>query len=160
MLGIESMTVMTQNKLYFTNIQMRNALIQIEDKLVHSNWMPDVIMGVNRGGVIPGVYLSHRINKKHVPIDVRLRDNVDSPDMDSLYKAIDKGEKILVIDDINDTGATFEHIRFNCAHNTNVRYAAVINNKPSPFTVDYYGYEIDKSVEDRWVVFPWEEWDK
>ena len=154
------MTVMTQNKLYFTNIQMRNALIQIEDKLVHSGWMPDVIMGVNRGGVIPGVYLSHRINKKHVPIDVRLRDNIDSPNMDSLYKAIDKGEKILVIDDINDTGATFEHIRFNCAHNTNVRYAAVINNKPSPFTVDYYGYEIDKNIEDWWVVFPWEEWDK
>jgi hypoxanthine phosphoribosyltransferase len=75
-------------------------------------------------------------------------------------RALDKEEKVLVIDDINDTGATFEHIRFNCNQNTNVRYAAVINNKPSPFQVDYYGYEIDKSVEDRWVVFPWEDWDK
>ena len=139
---------------------MRNALIQIEDKLVHSGWMPDVVMGVNRGGVIPGVYLSHRIKRKHIPVDVRLRDNVDSTNLDALYKAIDKKEKILIIDDINDTGATFEHIRFNCNQNTNVRYAAVIDNKPSPFRVDYYGYEIDKSIEDRWVVFPWEEWDK
>ena len=160
MSGTESMTVMTQNKLYFTNIQMRNALIQIEDKLVHSGWMPDVVMGVNRGGVIPGVYLSHRIKRKHIPVDVRLRDNVDTDNLDALYRAIDKGEKILIIDDINDTGATFEHIRFNCDRNANVRYAAVINNRPSPFRVDYYGYEIDKSVEDRWVVFPWEEWDK
>ena len=160
MSGIESMTVMTQNKLYFTNIQMRNALIQIEDKLVHSGWMPDVIMGVNRGGVIPGVYLSHRIKRKHIPVDVRLRDNVDTNNLDALYRAMDKGEKILIIDDINDTGATFEYIKFNCVSNANVRYAAVINNKPSPFAVDYYGYEIDKSVEDRWVVFPWEEWDK
>jgi len=148
------------SKLYFTNIQMRNALIQIEDKLVHSNWIPDVIMGVNRGGVIPGVYLSHRIQRKHIPIDVRLRDHNGTANLDALYRALDKEEKVLVIDDINDTGATFEHIRFNCNQNTNVRYAAVINNKPSPFQVDYYGYEIDKSVEDRWVVFPWEDWDK
>jgi hypoxanthine phosphoribosyltransferase len=154
------MTDTTPNKLYFTNIQMRNALIQIEDKMVHSNWMPDVVMGVNRGGVIPGVYLSHRLGKRHIPIDVRLRDHIDSPNLDALYKSIDKGEKILIIDDINDTGATFEHIRFNCVNNPNVKYAAVINNQPSPFTVDFWGYEIDKSVEDRWVVFPWEDWDK
>lgn len=154
------MSTDTINKLYFTNIQMRNALIQIEDKLVHSNWIPDVIMGVNRGGVIPGVYLSHRIKRKHIPVDVRLRDHNDIANLDALYRALDKGEKVLIIDDINDTGATFEHIRFNCDRNTNVRYAAVINNKPSPFIVDYHGYEIDKSVEDRWVVFPWEDWDK
>jgi hypoxanthine phosphoribosyltransferase len=154
------MTDTTPNKLYFTNIQMRNALIQIEDKMVHSGWMPDVVMGVNRGGVIPGVYLSHRLGKRHIPIDVRLRDHADSPNLDALYKSIDKGEKILIIDDINDTGATFEHIRFNCVNNPSVKYAAVINNRPSPFTVDFWGYEIDKSVEDRWVVFPWEEWDK
>ena len=154
------MNTATIDKLYFTNIQMRNALIQIEDRLVHSNWMPDTIMGVNRGGVIPGVYLSHRIKRKHIPVDVRLRDHVGTHDLDALYRAMDKGEKVLIIDDINDTGATFEHIRFNCDRNENVRYAAVINNKPSPFTVDYYGYEINKSVQDRWVVFPWEEWDK
>lgn len=154
------MTDTTPNKLYFTNIQMRNALIQIEDKMVHSTWMPDVIMGVNRGGVIPGVYLSHRLGKRHIPIDVRLRDHVDKPNLDNLYKAIDNEEKILVIDDINDTGATFEHIRFNCANSSNVKYAAVINNRPSPFQVDFWGYEINKDENPQWVVFAWEEWDK
>ena len=53
---------MDTNKTYFTNIQMRNALIQIEDQMVHSNWMPSLILGINRGGCIPGVYLSHRLN--------------------------------------------------------------------------------------------------
>ena len=43
---------------------MRNALIQIEDKMVHSNWMPSIIiLGINRGGCIPGVYLSHRLER-------------------------------------------------------------------------------------------------
>jgi xanthine phosphoribosyltransferase len=150
----------TIEKLYFTNIHMRNALIQIEDKLVHSNWMPDVIMGVNRGGLIPGIYLSHRINRRHIPIDVRLRDHVDTNNLDALYKAMDNNEKILVIDDINDTGATFQHIKHNSVSHKNIKYAAVINNRPSPFKADYWGYEIDKDNNPQWVVFPWEEWDK
>ena len=48
-------------KTYFTTIQMRNALIQIEDQMVHDAWMPNIILGINRGGCIPGVYLSHRL---------------------------------------------------------------------------------------------------
>ena len=52
-------------KNYFTTGQMRNALIQIEDKMVHSNWMPNIILGINRGGCIPGVYLSHRLKTAH-----------------------------------------------------------------------------------------------
>jgi len=150
----------TINKLYFTNIQMRNALIQIEDKLVHSMFIPDVILGVNRGGLIPGVYLSHRIKRPHEVLDVRLRDHTAKPDLDVLYKSVSQGKKILIIDDINDTGSTFQHIADNCIFDSNIRYTAVINNKPSTFKVDYYGYEINKSIEDRWVVFPWEEWDK
>jgi uncharacterized protein len=148
------------NKLYFTNIQMRNALIQIEDRLVHSMFIPDVILGVNRGGLIPGVYLSHRMNRPHEALDVRLRDHRAESDLDVLYRHVSRGSKILIIDDINDSGATFNHIAENCIYDSNIRYAAVINNRPSAFEVNYYGYEIDKSVEDRWVVFPWEEWDK
>ena len=150
----------TVEKSYFHTLQMRNALLQIEDQMVHSNWMPDVIMGVNRGGVIPGVYLSHRINRRHIPVDVRLRDHVDTNNLDALYRAIDKKEKVLIIDDINDTGATFEYIRHNCVASPQVRYAAVIDNKPSPFRVNYYGYEIDKSKNPAWIVFPWENWEK
>jgi len=150
----------TINKLYFTNIQMRNALIQIEDKLVHSMFIPDVILGVNRGGLIPGVYLSHRLKRPHEVLDVRLRDHKTESNFDNLYRAISMGKRVLIIDDINDSGATFDHVAENCITDSNIRYAAVINNKPSKFEVNYYGYEIDKSVEDRWVVFPWEEWDK
>ena len=76
------------NKLYFTNIQMRNALLQIEDKLVHDMFIPDVILGVNRGGLIPGVYLSHRMNRPHEVLDVRLRDNTAESNFDNLYRAV------------------------------------------------------------------------
>jgi hypothetical protein len=41
-----------------------------------------------------------------------------------------------------------------------VKFAVVINNRPSPVKVDYFGYEIDKKENPQWVVFPWEEWQK
>ena len=150
----------TINKLYFTNIQMRNALIQIEDQMAHTPWLPSIILGINRGGCIPGVYLSHRINKPHEALDIRLRDHTAKPNMLTLEKAYAFQNKILIIDDINDSGATFQYIMDNFGKPDSVKFAALINNKPSPVKMDFQGYEINKEENPQWVVFPWEEWDK
>ena len=104
---------MDTKKTYFTTGQMRNALIQIEDQMVHSNWMPTTILGINRGGCIPGVYLSHRLSVPHEVLDVRLRDHTAKPDLRVLEKAFAWQKKILIIDDINDSGATFKYILNN-----------------------------------------------
>ena len=148
-------------KNYFTTSQMRNALIQIEDQMVHSNWMPDMILGINRGGCIPGVYLSHILNTPQEVLDIRLRDHTTKPNLSVLEKAFAFQKKILIIDDINDTGATFQYIIDNFGkQEEKIKFAALIHNKPSKAKVDYQGYEIDKSKDPAWVVFPWEEWDK
>jgi hypothetical protein len=36
----------------------------------------------------------------------------------------------------------------------------LIDNESSKFmyNIDYYGEQIDKSVEDVWIEFPWEVW--
>ena len=82
------------NKQYFTMIQVRNALEQIADKMSKDNWQPDVIMGINRGGCIPGIYLSHRLHKPHEALDVRLRDHKAKPDLRNLEKAYAFQKKI------------------------------------------------------------------
>ena len=152
---------MDTKKNYFTTGQMRNALIQIEDQMVHSNWMPTIILGINRGGCIPGVYLSHRLNIAHEVLDIRLRDHTTKPNLSVLEKAFAFQKKILIIDDINDTGATFQFIIDNFGkQEERIKFAALIHNKPSKAKVDYQGYEIDKSKDPAWIVFPWEEWDK
>ena len=149
------------NKSYFTTGQMRNALIQIEDQMVHSNWMPSIILGINRGGCIPGVYLSHRLNTPHEVLDIRLRDHTAKPDLRVLEKAFAWQMKILIIDDINDSGDTFQYILDNFGkRDDRIRFAALINNKPSKVKLDYHGYEINKDEAPAWIVFPWEEWDK
>ena len=154
-------TESTVKKDYFTMEQMRNALIQIEDQMVHSSWMPSIILGINRGGCIPGVYLSHRINTPHEVLDIRLRDHTTKPNLSVLEKAFAFQKKILILDDINDSGETFNYIVKNFSKNDGkIKFAALIHNTPSIAKVDYHGYTIDKSKNPASIVFPWEEWDK
>ena len=117
-------------------------------------------MGINRGGCIPGVYLSHRLKKEHLVLDIRLRDHKATPDLSVLTKQYAFQRKILVIDDINDTGATFKYIEENFGRPERVKFAALVDNTPSDIRVDYKGYTIDKSKDPSWIVFPWEEWEK
>ena len=122
---------------------------------------PELIISINRGGCIPGVYLSHRLNTAHEVLDIRLRDHKAKPNLSVLEKAFAFQKKILIIDDINDSGATFKYIEENFGkHEERIKFAALIHNKPSEAKVDYHGYEINKDEVPSWIVFPWEEWDK
>ena len=80
----------------------------------------------------------------------------------SIYeRALSSDDCKLIIDDINDTGATFQFIIDNFGkQEERIKFAALIHNKPSKAKVDYQGYEIDKSKNPVWIVFPWEDWDK
>jgi hypoxanthine phosphoribosyltransferase len=147
-------------KSYFSNLEMRNALLQIEDQMVHSNWMPTLILGINRGGCVPGVYLSHRLKIEHMVLDIRLRDHKAQPDLSVITKQYAFQKKILVIDDINDTGATFKYINEHFGRPERVKFAALVDNTPSDIKVDFKGYTIDKSKNPAWIVFPWEDWEK
>ena len=69
------------------------------------------------------------------------------------------GKKILVVDDINDTGATFQWIADDWKLNgdDNVRFAVLTENLSSDFDrVQYSCDEVNKAEEDVWLVYPWE----
>ena len=137
--------------------QMKTALSKITKQIYNSNWMPEIILSVNRGGCVPGIYLSHEINIPHKVIDVQLRDSKNKPNLDILEYSTNKYNSILIIDDINDTGATFDLIHKNIkATNKDIRYAVLIDNTSSNFKTQFKGEVIDKSKNPIWIVFPWE----
>ena len=137
--------------------QMKTALSKITKQIYNSNWMPEIILSVNRGGCVPGIYLSHEINIPHKVIDVQLRDSKNKPNLDILKYSINKYDSILIIDDINDTGATFDLIHKNIkATNKDIRYAVLVDNTSSNFKTQFKGTIIDKSKNPIWIVFPWE----
>jgi len=79
-------------------------------------------------------------------------------------------KNILIVDDINDTGATFNWIKQDwpagCMPNDpkwdtvwggNVRFATLTENLASEFDkVSYTCHEVNKEEEDVWLVYPWE----
>jgi hypoxanthine phosphoribosyltransferase len=163
---------MTIEKKYYEYLHIHDMVANIVSQMYKDNWRPDYVVGLTRGGLIPAVVMS---NVYHIPMEtlkVSLRDS-DTESESNLWMSEDayNGKNILILDDINDTGATLDWIindwQSSChpsdAHwsnvwGNNVRFAVLIDNLSSNFsrTVDYSAKEINKAEKDVWIVYPWE----
>lgn len=127
-------------------------------------WRPDLILALWRGGAQPGVIVSevfaflgratpHAIVKcaSYAGIGQRT-DTVVFQGADAILDAL-AGKRVLVVDDVFDTGKTAEAARARLAH-ADPRIATVYW-KPTaslvPFRPDYYVRETAD-----WIVFPHE----
>jgi len=170
-------------KKYYDDEFVKTAVLEIARSMYRDNFKPDYIVGLTRGGLIPGVLLSHYLdvpfyalnkNESNLWMAEDAFGYVDEHLRATLKSRWDIGlrKRILVIDDINDTGATFGGVKRDwqdsCLpneadawrsvwHNT-VKFAALINNEASEFDVDYSGTAINKAEQPEWCVFPWENW--
>ena len=179
-------------KLYVTDQEIRDYVNTISFKMYKDNWRPDYIVGLTRGGLIPAVYMSHALDIPMHTLKVALRDNADTESngwmaedafgyimATSVPRPADEPttdpalrKNILIVDDINDTGATLDWIiedwqGSNLPNdpawadgiwNGNVRFAVLFDNLSSKFSrkIDYSAVEINKAEEDIWIVYPWE----
>lgn len=160
------------NKLNLTWADVEQNVIDIARQIYLSNWRPDIIMGIDRGGLPVSTMLSHLLKVKHESIKVSLRDDNEGG-CESVLWAPDEvitGKTILLVDDINDSGATQTWIKQDWASSvagpaanfieqhwhTSVRWASLVENEASKEHSDYYGMVINKYEKDVWVDFPWE----
>ena len=150
---------MSELKVNYSIDEMHVAIIRIIEQMNDSNWMPEIILSINRGGCIPGIYLSHKIEIPHKVIDIQLRDSSVNPNFSVLNDCLTKYQKLLIVDDINDSGNTLKLIKDQSVENkSEIRFAALINNIKSKIKIDYQGQLIDKSKNPVWYIFPWEKW--
>jgi hypoxanthine phosphoribosyltransferase len=190
------------NKLIINQHELIGLVAKICRDVVLSGWRPDYIVGITRGGLVPAVMISQYLKVPMWTLNVSLRDGTegesnlwmaedalgpnskerfvdDADDVAGVLQAasdlLEAGtyKEILIVDDINDTGATFNWImndwRSSCfpnddsweeVWNNNVKFAVVVDNLASDCAVkmDYVGKEINKAENDVWVDFPWEDW--
>lgn len=147
-----------QDKLEYSWEDFDNDVQRIRLLLSVDNWLPDYIVGVKRGGLIPAIKLSHMLNKPMIMMSCQLRDsNID--DIKLLEaESLPKNQNILVVDDICDSGITLSKIVIEFLNQGffSIKTAALFYNTSQTFYVDYYSRFIDRSIDDRWIAFPWE----
>lgn len=118
-------------------------------------WRPDAVAGVARGGLIPATHLCHRFG---CPLFFIYNGTLlgDSSDLAGR-------RRILVVDEINDTGKSLQQIRDGIFSqpayaDLEVRYAVIYTRYTSVFRADYFlDYAPFFLNEDTWLHFPWEE---
>jgi len=129
--------------------------------LTADGWAPSFIIGIGRGGLAPAVYLSHATGLPMLSVDhsSRVEDFADAP-LVRLAARTRSGERLLFVDDINDSGATIGKLRAALATagaaRDHVRFATLIDNIRSQERVEYRAETIDRNERKDWFVFPWE----
>jgi hypoxanthine phosphoribosyltransferase len=119
---------------------------------------PDVILSIARGGLLLAGAISygldvksiHVINVKfYTDVERRLETPVILPPAPSTVDLT--GTRILVVDDVADTGRTLELVLAFCARHVAEARTAVVYEKPSSIVKCEYAWR----RTDLWIDFPW-----
>ena len=145
------------NKLWYNWKDMRRDTNSLCREITMDKFDPNVIVGISRGGLLPGVMMSHWLQKPFKPIIAALR---DFPDWEE-YLPKKTDDQVLIVDDICDSGGTFHKISDllkKRRSKVDVRFASLWWNNECNFEPHYYVQECAKDTENLWIEFPWENW--
>jgi hypoxanthine phosphoribosyltransferase len=134
------------------------AVRELATAVAESGFCPQIILGIARGGLLPAAAMAYALDVKNVfmmsvefytGVDERLDFPVMLP---PLLNAVDiAGSRVLVVDDVADTGGTLRLVEDFCAdHVAEVRCAVLYEKPRSQVRCDYVWRRTD-----RWVNFPW-----
>ena len=165
-------------KIYYTWQDVEDQTQEILRQTQLDNWQPDYVVGLTRGGLVPANLISQYLEIPMETLKVSLRDGGQTESNcwmaeDAFGYKQEIAKNILIVDDINDSGATLNWIKqdwqSSCFPNdphwafvwgNNVRVATLVDNEASAseLNVSYTAVGLNKAEEDSWIVFPWEDW--
>ncbi len=128
---------------------------QVQD----AGYRPDVVIAIARGGYVPARLVCDFLDIYNLT-SVRITHYTAGSSKEETARLSSplcmeiKGLKVLIVDDITDTGDTIQvalqHIReFSPAE---IKIAVLQHKKQSKLNPDFYA---DKIVQWRWIIYPW-----
>ena len=145
-------------------------VILLGKHIKNMNTKYDLIIGISRGGLIPAVMLSHYLGVPLLPISYSASDGAgDNKEQTNIeiLPSFDEGTKILIIDDICDTGNTLKRLHqcykkqkcvvHTCALYYKDRYENINPKNPKHgFMPTFFAHRMSMHQQE-WLVFPWED---
>lgn len=139
--------------------EMRSLSRIVADKIKKSGYKPDVIIAILRGGMVPAMNLSDLLGIKDI-LTLKVEHwgitatKNKKAELKSLLCGDIKGKKVLLVDDLTDTGDSMK-VCINYLRKLNpceIKTATMVHKKQSEFEPDFYAERGDKW---RWIILPW-----
>lgn len=135
-----------------------SATRELATTIAEDGFQPDLILSIARGGLFAAGALGYALNVKNLHVmNVEFYTGVDERlDMPVVLPPVPNvvdltGAKVLVADDVADTGATLKLVRDFCEdHVAEVRCAVIYEKPRSEVKCEYVWRRTD-----RWINFPW-----
>ncbi|WP_127509569.1 phosphoribosyltransferase [Actinoplanes solisilvae] len=131
---------------------------QLAQAVADDGFRPDLVLTVARGGLLPAGAVGYALDVKdirliNVEFYTGIQQRRDRPVLLPPVPPADElaGAKVLVVDDVADTGATLDLVRDFCAEQVAEARCAVLYEKPHSTVKCEYVW----SRTDRWIRFPW-----
>ena len=149
-------------KAYYSWDDVNDMMADITQQMATKMLKPHVVLGPGRGGFPIGVMMSHYVDIPFHGFEWQTRDG-EVQNSNQLRQLLSKynGKRVVIIDDINDTGTTLKGIHDIVVMEgmtDNVKYVSLFEKLSSEFSVDISAKELDEEEEKQWIVFPYEEW--
>lgn len=145
------------NKSFFYNFEhYMDDISKIVYSIEKSGVKYELVVGVERGGVVPAIHLSYMLDVPYSSLlwsnkKGRVRDTSNS----KIKIALEKNQKVLVVDDICDNGTTIKEI-VNVYSGVDTATLIYNNINDCQIIPTYYGWEIDREKMPEWIDFWWE----
>ncbi len=135
-----------------------DAVRQLAQGIADSGFQPEMILAIARGGLFVAGSLGYALGVKniyvmnveyytgvgeHLDVPVMLPPYVDFVDV--------KGAKVLIADDVCDTGHTLKVVKDHCVENVGDVRSAVLYEKSHALVKSDYVW----TRTDDWINFPW-----
>ena len=135
------------SRMYVSWNEIENLVNGLYERLKDENI--DKVVGIARGGLIPGVMLSHKLGAGFEPLEWQTRDGEfqDRIKANGFNKNL-KGT--IFVDDICDSALTIKQIK---AIIPNSRWAVL--HQKADIELDFVGERLHNN-DKRWIVYPWE----
>lgn len=118
---------------------------------VAREYQPEVVLGVAKAGVIPGVVVASILQCDFASMVVTRTEANTDPVLVVGPPASIRGRRVLIVDETCDTGSTMRLAlsEVNALNPSEVRTA--VSFKTGPFAPDYHAFETD-----AFIILPWD----
>jgi len=141
--------------------EIYDACIELADQIKRSSFNPEIIVGVARGGWIPARILSDLLGNTYVAsMKVEFYKDVaetaKKPVISQQVSTHVEGKRVLVVDDVADTGESLKTVRQNLLDRgaSQVKIATLHYKPQSVLRPDFYVKETS-----AWIVYPHERYE-